>query len=149
MKSHRRIIRRLRALALGLAACAALAAPVGALAQPAHDPATAAPQATIGDTPADYPGVSRAPKHDDNTAATPAPVVGDTPADYPGVGGAPKYDRPTAVEVVRPERTIVRDVNEVLPITLAALALLVALAGAAYVLVRTRPSSPARVGGSH
>ena len=92
----------------------------------------------MGDTPPYFPRVRG------HAAATPAPVVGDTPADYPGVSG-----RYTTVEVVRPERTIVRDVDEVLPVTLAALALLIALGGAAYVLVRMRSSSPARVGGSH
>ena len=77
MKSRRRTIRRLRAATLGLAACAALAAP--AVADP---PAANYPQASwahkIGDTPADYPG-----------ASVPAPKTGDTPADYPGMPGAP------------------------------------------------------------
>jgi hypothetical protein len=118
-----RIIRRVRVPLLALAAAAAIA-PAGAVA--------------TGDTPADYPGVS------DHATPTPAPVVGDTPADYPGVSGG--Y---TTVEVVRPERTIVRDVDEVPPITLAALALLVALGGTAYALVRTRPRSPAPVSDSH
>jgi hypothetical protein len=51
MKSHRRIIRRLRALALALVTCTALAAP--AAAEPGADypqPSTA----KIGDTPADF-----------------------------------------------------------------------------------------------
>jgi hypothetical protein len=46
-------------------------------------------------------------------------------------------------------RTVVRDVDEVLPITLAALALLIALEGTGYVLVRARSRWPAGVGGSH
>jgi hypothetical protein len=76
MKPHR----RLRALALGLAAFAAFAAPAAA-----DPPAANYPQAPwahkIGDTPADYPGASRAP-------VAPAPKTGDTPADYPGMPGA-------------------------------------------------------------
>jgi hypothetical protein len=85
MKPHRRR-HRLRAAALGLAACAALAAPAGALAEPGAD----YPQlstAKIGDTPADYPGASRAP-------VAPAPKTGDTPADYPGMPGAPANSEP-------------------------------------------------------
>jgi hypothetical protein len=65
MKPHRRR-RRLRAAALGLLACAALAAPAVALA----------------DTPADYPGMPGAP-------VAPVPKTGDTPADYPGMPGGP------------------------------------------------------------
>jgi hypothetical protein len=72
---------RLRAAALGLAACAALAAPVAA-----DPPAANYPQAPwahkIGGTPADYPGAGRAP-------IAPAPKTGDTPTDYPGIPGAP------------------------------------------------------------
>jgi hypothetical protein len=86
MKRHRRR-RRLRAAALGLLACAALAAPAGAPAQPAHDPVTPGPQAKIGDTPADYPGASRAP-------VAPAPKTGDTPADYPGIPDASAHSEP-------------------------------------------------------
>ena len=59
MKSHSRIIRRLRALTLGLAACAALAAP--AAAEPGADYPQAAPAPKSGDTPADYPGTPDAP----------------------------------------------------------------------------------------
>jgi hypothetical protein len=83
MKLHRRR-RRVRAAALGLAACAALAAPAGALAQPVHDPVTPTPQVNIADTPADYPGMPGAP----------VPKTGDTPADYPGMPGAPAQSEP-------------------------------------------------------
>jgi hypothetical protein len=68
-----------------------------------------------------------------NTAAK----VGDTPADFPGASGAPDIAQPT-IQVVRPERTVVRDVNEVLPIALSGAALLIVLMGAAFVLVRVR-----------
>jgi hypothetical protein len=70
MKRHRRRHHR-RAAALALLACAALAAPAGALA----------------DTPADYPGMPGAP-------AAPAPKIGDTPADYPGMPGASAHSEP-------------------------------------------------------
>jgi hypothetical protein len=58
----------------------------------------------IGDTPADF-----------GQPIAPAPKHGDTPADHPGASRAPQYDAPTTVEVVRPERTIVRDVDQVQP----------------------------------
>jgi hypothetical protein len=53
---------------------------------------------------------------------------GDNPADHPGMSRAPQYDGPTTIEVVQPERTIVRDVDEALPIALAGSALLLVLA---------------------
>jgi hypothetical protein len=83
MNPHRRRRRR-RAAALGLAACAALAAPAVA------EPGASYPQPSavkIGDTPADYPGASRAP-------VAPAPKTGDTPADYPGSPGASTQSEP-------------------------------------------------------
>jgi hypothetical protein len=45
---------------------------------------------------------------------------------------------PTTVEVVRPERTIVREVNGALPIALSATALLLVLAMLGVTLARTR-----------
>ena len=45
---------------------------------------------------------------------------------------------PTTVEVVQPARTIVRDVDEVLPIVLSGTALLAVLALFGFTLVRTR-----------
>ena len=131
MKSHRRRRRRIRALILGLAACAALAAPAAAAAEPGAD----YPQpssAKIGDTPADFA-----------QPVAPAPKAGDTPVDDPGASRAPEYTAPTTIQVVRPERTIVRDVDEVLPVVLSSAALLLALGGYAFVLVasirRRRP----------
>jgi glycoprotein J len=109
MKTRRRVSRRLRAVALGLAAIAALA-PATALALPGHDAPGAAASTKIGDTPATFPGASR----------------------------AAEYEAPTTLQVVRPERTIVRDADRELPIILAGLALAIALGGAGYVLVRTR-----------
>jgi hypothetical protein len=61
---------------------------------------------------------------------------GDNPADHPGMSRA--QPAPTTVEIVRPERTIVRDVNQVLPIALASTALLLVLAMLAGTLVRSR-----------
>ena len=61
---------------------------------------------------------------------------GDNPADHPGMSRA--QPTPTTVEVVQPERTIVRDVNEALPIALAGAALLLVLAAFAGTLVRGR-----------
>ena len=45
---------------------------------------------------------------------------------------------PTTVEVIQPERTIVRDQDEVLPIVLSGAALLAVLALFGFTLVRTR-----------
>jgi hypothetical protein len=113
MRFHRRIVRRVRGLALGLGAIALLA-PAGAVAMPASNVGSSVPQGKIGDTPADFPGASR----------------------------APQYQPPTTIEVVRPERTIIHDGDEELPIAVASLAVLIALGGTGYVLVRMRP--PAR-----
>jgi hypothetical protein len=45
---------------------------------------------------------------------------------------------PRTIQVVRPERTIVRDTDPVLPIALSGTALLVALGLAGTALIRTR-----------
>jgi hypothetical protein len=62
---------------------------------------------------------------------------GDTPVDHPGAGRAPTAV-PTTIEVVRPERTIVRDVDEALPLILSSMALVLVLAGLGIALIRTR-----------
>jgi hypothetical protein len=124
MKSHR-CRRHIRALILGLAACAALAAP--AAAEPGADyPLRSG--AKIGDTPADF--AQPVARLADSKAK-----VGDTPADDPGASRAHEYTAPPTIPVVRPERTIVRDVDEVLPVVLASAALLVALGGCAFLLI--------------
>ena len=75
---------------------------------------------------------------------TPAPTFpsegfsGDNPVDHPGMSRAPEYDAPTTVEVIRPVRTIVRDVDEALPIALATSALVLVLAMIGVTLMRTR-----------
>jgi hypothetical protein len=113
-----------RSVLLSLVACAALAAP--AAAEPGSDypqPSTA----KIGDTPADFA-----------QPAPPAPKLGDTPVDDPGASRAVEYEPPRTIQVVRPERTIVRDVDEVLPLVLSSTALLIAFGGAAFMLVGGR-----------
>jgi hypothetical protein len=60
-----------------------------------------------------------------------------TPVDQPGSTRAATA-QPTTIEVVRPERTIVRDVDEPLPLILSSTALLFGLAGLGVVLIRTR-----------
>ena len=62
---------------------------------------------------------------------------GDTPVDHSGASRAPTA-APTTVEVVRPERTIAREVDEALPLILSSTALLLLLAGAGITLVRAR-----------
>jgi len=64
--------------------------------------------------------------------------VGDTKFDSPGASRAPQYDPPTTIQVVRPERTIVRSTSAVLPIALSGAALLVALGLAGTALIRVR-----------
>jgi hypothetical protein len=81
--------------------------------------------AKIGDTPAEFAQpVAAAPK-------------GDTPVDHPGASRAVEYEPSTTIEVVRPERTIVRDVNEALPLVLSGSALMLVLVGLGFTLVRT------------
>lgn len=80
----------------------------------------------IGDTPAEFGAPTR----------TYAPKVGDTPADF-----GKSVQTPALVEIVRPERTIVRDTDPALPIVLSAVALLLALGLAAQTMrqgLRTR-----------
>jgi hypothetical protein len=61
---------------------------------------------------------------------------GDSPVDHPGASRA--LPTPTTIEVVRPGRTIIRDVDQALPIALAGSALLLVLAMFAMTLVRGR-----------
>jgi hypothetical protein len=131
MKIRRRRRAR-RVAALALAACAALAAPAGAVPSENQQPASA----RIGDTPADFA-----------RPVAPAPRSGDTPVDHPGASRAPGYTAPTTIQVVRPERTIVRDVDEALPVVLSSAALLVAIGGCAFLLVGTVRRR--RLGSSH
>ena len=47
------------------------------------------------------------------------------------------YQAPATIQVVRPERTVVRTVDEVLPLVLSGAALLLALFGLGVVMTRT------------
>ena len=69
---------------------------------------------------------------------------GDSPVDHPGASRAAAT--PTTIEIVRPERTIVRDVDEALPLILSSAALLLVLAGFGITLMRSR--AHARAGAS-
>jgi len=127
--------RRVVLIAIAAALCLALAGSGSALA------------ASSGDTKADYPGTAPAAKVGDTPAdyaqpTPPATKIGDTPVDGPGASRAPHYEPPTIITVDRPERTIVRDADVLLPMMLAGAAFLIALAGLATALVRTgvRPS---------
>jgi hypothetical protein len=77
----------------------------------------------------------------ESTAASTFPSAqfrgGDAPVDHPGASRAPSVV-PTTIEVVRPERTIVRDVDELLPLILSSTALLLVLAALGVTLIRTR-----------
>jgi hypothetical protein len=167
MKCHRRTVRR---LAIGLVAIGALipVSAASALQDPGSSPSANNAAAKVGDTPADFPGAGRAPgvaldsaaKVGDTPADFPgagrapgvaldsAAKVGDTPADFPGASGAPAIAPPT-IQVIRRERIVVRDVNEVLPIALSGAALFIVLMGAAFVLVRMRLERRHAVGRSH
>ena len=111
-------------------------APASALAVPADTQYPRPVPETVSPTPSDF-----APKVGDTPAdfAQPvAPATGDTKFDSPGASRARQYDAPRTIQVVRPERTIVRDTNEVLPIALSGAALLVALGLAGTALIRVR-----------
>jgi hypothetical protein len=112
LSRHPRRQVRLAALALG---CCVLIAPSAASAD------------KIGDTPADF-----------GKPVLFAPKIGDTPADFPGASRTPQFEAPRTIQVVRPERTVVREVNEALPIVLSGAALFLALGGVGIALVRTR-----------
>lgn len=136
MSFHRRHHRHVRRAALALACCA-LIAPSAAAGEkigdtPADFPGSFAYTPKIGDTPADFPRSL--------AAVVPAPGsrAGDTPADFPGASRAPQFEAPRTIQVVRPERTVVRAVDETLPIVLSGAALLLAMGGVGIALVRTR-----------
>ena len=144
MSSHRRHLSR----AALTVTCCALAAP------------SLASAAEGGDTPADFGdpvavatmaahastesprSLVAGPKVGDTPADFPQPVVlgprgGDTPIDFPGASRAAEFEPPHTIAIVRPERTVVRDVDEVLPIVVSSAALLLALCGVGLALVRT------------
>jgi hypothetical protein len=146
MRTRRRRIRsRAYAASVLAALAAAIAGPTAALAVPADTQyPRPVPQTThltpsdfaakVGDTPADF-----------GRSVAPAAKVGDTPSDFPGATRA-QATPPTAVTVVRPERTIVREADSLLPLIVASLALLVALGVAGTALVHQRSVRPGSAG---
>ena len=73
-----------------------------------------------------------------SNSTQPGPAVGDTKVDSPGASRAPRYEQPSTIRIIRPERTIVRETDSVLPIALSGAALIVALGLAGTQLVRAR-----------
>ena len=132
MRTHR--------LTAAIASLFLLSTPALATAVPADVQSPRAVAPTTGSTASDYvqSGSPGDTKFDLAAGDVAAPKVGDTKFDAPAASRAPEYDPPTTIQVVRPERTIVRDVNEELPVILAGLALLIAVGGAGFALVRTR-----------
>jgi hypothetical protein len=140
VRTHRRTHRR-RIVAAVLAALVVPVVPSAALAGPADLQYPRPVAETGGATPSDF--TTPAAKNGDTPAefgqpVAPAPKVGDTKSDSPGASRAPHYDVPRTIQVVRPERTIVRDTDPVLPIALSAAALLVAFGLAGTALIRVR-----------
>ena len=90
--------------------------------------------------PSDFKGGDRAQSggRSMSSADVSSPVAGDDIMSHPGMPGFPDYDPPATIQVVRPERTIVRDVDEVLPLVLSSTALLLVLTGFGVTLVRAR-----------
>lgn len=132
MRYHQHTTRAIVATLIALAALAAFAS-AGAIAQPA-DSVTAKWRAY------DREIAKLSPEQLSAAFGTNVPTTkaGDTPADFPNASRAPEYNGPSTVKVVQPERTIVHDADHVLPITLAGLALLIALGGAIYTVTRSR-----------
>jgi hypothetical protein len=119
VSTRRRTDRRRIVAAVMAALVVPVAGPASALAVPAD--------VKVGDTPAEF-----------GQLVAPAPTAGDTKFDSPGASRALLYDEPRTIQVVRPERTIVRDTDPVLPIALSGVALLVALGLAGTALIRAR-----------
>lgn len=132
MRTHR--------LTAAIASLFLLTTPALAMAVPADMAYPRAVAPTTGTTPSDYAqaGATGDTKFDLAAGGVAAPKPGDTKFDAPGASRAPQHDPPATIQVVQPERTIVRDVNEELPVILAGLALLIAIGGAGFALIRTR-----------
>jgi hypothetical protein len=118
---------------------------------PSSDRSDAAQSGTDAGTPyapAGFKGGDSA--QTERTATTTFPPAafrgGDTPVDHPGASRAPTAV-PTTIEVVHPERTIVRDVDDSLPLILSSTALLLVLTGLGVTLIRARMTP--RPGHSH
>ena len=118
---------------------------------PSSDRSDAAQSGTDAGTPyapAGFKGGDSA-QTEGTTASTFPPAEfrgGDRPVDHAGASRAPTA-APTTIEVVRPERTIVRDVDDSLPLILSSTALLLVLTGLGVTLIRARMTP--RPGHSH
>ena len=139
MRKHRR---RMAAFACAVLVTTAAGGPATALARPDGATYPRPVPAGQGLTPSDFSQrVTSAPVGDtksDLSQPVTVAAVGDTKSDSPGASRAPKTDAPATIQVVRPERTIVRDTDPALPIVLASLALLVAIGAGGTALVRMR-----------
>ena len=137
---------RLAVAAVALAACTATPAAASADSLPATYRSDAAQSG--GSVPSSRSDAAQSGAESASVSTFPAADFrgGDTPADHPGASRAVTAV-PATIEVVRPERTVVRDVDEALPVILSGAALLLALAGLAIALGRTRFTP--RPGGSH
>jgi hypothetical protein len=155
MLFHRRHRNRIQRGILALACCALVAPPAASADKSGDTPADfgkpVTPAARIGDTPADLPTAFGGPTVAGDFAQPLAPAAegGDTPADFPGASRAPQYEAPRTISIVRPERTVVRDVDEVLPIVLSSAALLLALGGVGIALARTGVARRGLAGRTH
>ena len=131
MRTRRRTHRR--RIVAAVVAAMIVGAPSSALAFPADkdypDPATTSTSSAprIGDTPAEF-----------GQPVAQAVSTGDTKFDSPGASRAPDYEPTRTITVVRPERTIVREADQLLPIALSGAALLIALGLAGTALIRVR-----------
>jgi len=119
---------------------------------PAH-PRPINDAAQVTDAPADFASVARAQERyyssfgarigDANA------TIGDTKADAPGASGTPDYAAPRTIEIVRPERTVLRHDNQALPLALAGLALALALGGLGVALAAAGRTPRRLLGRSH
>jgi hypothetical protein len=128
--------------ALVATACLALTASASADPLPSTHESDAAQAGYAGTPVGQLPSTHKSDAAQAGYAGTPVaqlPSTHKTDAAQAGYAGTPvDAAAPTTIEVVRPERTIVRDVDEPLPLILASTALLLAFAGIGVVLIRTR-----------
>jgi hypothetical protein len=120
-----------------IVATSCLAIPASASAMPISPPVTtksgAAQSGSAGSLPATYRSDAA-----QSGVTTTAPATGSEAVHWGGSLATAAVPAPATIEVVRPERTVVRDVDEMLPLILSSTALLLVLAGFGIVLVRTR-----------
>ena len=122
------------------AACMAIPAPAQADYTPPTFRSDAAQVATV-EEPAFRTDAAQAQQPPLAAASSTFPPAGfrggDVPVDHPGASRT--QPAPSVVEVVQPERTIIRDVDATLPLVLSIAAMLFVLAAFA---VRVMPRSP-------